>query len=90
LEVIMSPMSSAPPKPGLTLRAAFATAALWSAVVALWPWEVKVADRQENERGRYLVTLGGCLDCRNEVPGPLAEARTPTAFVMTSGAPQKP
>ena len=46
-----------------TVRASFATAALWSAVLLLWPWEAQVADRQQIERGRYLVTIGGCTDC---------------------------
>jgi mono/diheme cytochrome c family protein len=45
------------------LRATVTTAALWSAAVLLWPWEAQVADRQQIERGRYLVTLGGCNDC---------------------------
>ena len=46
-----------------TLRAVLTTAALWFALIVLWPWEAQVADRQQIERGRYLVTLGGCTDC---------------------------
>jgi mono/diheme cytochrome c family protein len=48
-------------------RAALATAALWSAILVLWPSEARLeartADRKTIERGRYLVTLGGCTDC---------------------------
>ena len=45
-----------------TLRAVLTTAVLWFALMLLWPWQA-VADRQQIERGRYLVTLGGCTDC---------------------------
>jgi mono/diheme cytochrome c family protein len=46
-----------------TLRAALTTVALWFVFLLLWPWEALVADRQQIERGRYLVTLAGCTDC---------------------------
>jgi mono/diheme cytochrome c family protein len=39
------------------------TVALWAVLVALWPWEAKAADKDMIERGRYLVTFGGCNDC---------------------------
>ena len=59
-----SPVRAPTSSPTLwTLRAVLTTAALWSALVVLWPWEAQVADRQQIERGRYLVTLGGCTDC---------------------------
>jgi mono/diheme cytochrome c family protein len=45
------------------LRPALIMAALWVALLLLWPWQAQVADRQQLERGRYLVTLGGCTDC---------------------------
>jgi mono/diheme cytochrome c family protein len=48
---------------GWGLRAGLVTAALWTAVLALWPWEARGADKSQIERGRYLVTLGGCGDC---------------------------
>jgi mono/diheme cytochrome c family protein len=50
--------SSPPPR---RFRFVLATLALW--FVLLWPWEVQAADREQVERGRYLVTLGGCTDC---------------------------
>jgi mono/diheme cytochrome c family protein len=46
-----------------TLRFVLATSALWLLLVLLWPWEVQAADQEQVERGRYLVTLGGCTDC---------------------------
>jgi mono/diheme cytochrome c family protein len=36
---------------------------LWAAVLAIWPWETHAADQSQIERGRYLVTFGGCNDC---------------------------
>lgn len=48
---------------GWGLRAGLVTVAMWSAVLALWPWEARGADRGQIERGKYLVTIGGCNDC---------------------------
>lgn len=45
------------------LRAALATTLLWTAFLAIWPWEARAADQSRIERGRYPVTLGGCNDC---------------------------
>jgi mono/diheme cytochrome c family protein len=58
-----------PSKTGWGLRAGLVTAALWTAVLALWPWEARGADASRIERGRYLVVLGGCTDCHT--PGHL-------------------
>jgi hypothetical protein len=46
------------------LRAALVTAALWSAVLAFWPWEARGADRSRSSAVIYLVTPGSCPDCR--------------------------
>jgi hypothetical protein len=54
---------------GRSLKAARAAQAfnkdvpLWTVVLAFWPWEARGADRSQIERGKYLVTLGGCGDC---------------------------
>jgi mono/diheme cytochrome c family protein len=64
-----APQSPVPARRWSLLRAALTTAALWAAFLVLWPWEARVADRQEIERGKYLVTLGGCTDCHT--PGHL-------------------
>lgn len=44
-------------------RSAFATAVLSAVLVAAWSFDAKTADRELIERGKYLVTLGGCNDC---------------------------
>ena len=49
--------------PGWGLRAGLVTVGLWTALLAFWPWEARGADQSRIERGRYLVTLGGCGDC---------------------------
>jgi mono/diheme cytochrome c family protein len=56
-------LPASPSTTGWGLRAGLVTAALWTAVLAFWPWEARGADKGQIERGRYLVTLGGCTDC---------------------------
>jgi mono/diheme cytochrome c family protein len=52
------------PANGWTLRRVLLVkVGLWAVLVAVWPWEVKAGDKQAIERGKYLVTLGGCNDC---------------------------
>jgi len=56
-------LPASPSTTGWGLRASLVTAALWIAALAFWPWEARGADKGQIERGRYLVTLGGCTDC---------------------------
>ena len=48
---------------GAILRAGLLATAVWSAALAFLPWEARGADKSQIERGKYLVTLGGCGDC---------------------------
>ncbi len=60
---LASPRVASSSTAGWGWRAGVVTAALWSAVLAFWPWEARGADRSPVERGKYLVTLGSCGDC---------------------------
>ena len=68
---------------GWGLRAGLVTVALWSAVLAFWPWEATGADRSQIERGKYLVTLGSCADCHTLY----SAARELLSLSVTSMAP---